>query len=256
MYTTIGPWTVQTFTLILALAIALSAVIGLRRDVTRADAYLAAFVGSVIGARLLHVLLNLDYFADNLNEAFNLSAGGLDWHGAVMGGVAGLYVAAWLQRRDHSGIGTRYIVSLRNSLTPALPIIGLGAWYGCLAAGCGYGREVDTLANYSPLVAAELVDVFGIVAPRYATPFFGMALSGGVLLVALVIIWRGWLREGRFWFVLALLSAGMFVIGFFRADHTFMIAGLRADQWLDGAFLVVSSGLLVRVTMNCVHTER
>ncbi len=244
LYTTIGPWTLQTFTLALALTIALSAVIGLRRDRTRVDPYLAAFVCGIFGARLFHVLLNLDYFADNLNEAFNISAGGLDWHGAVLGGIIGLWAAAWWrEKRDDTR--TRYIVSLQDSLILALPLIGLGAWYGCLAAGCGYGREVDTLANYSPLVASEIVDVFGIVAPRYNTPFFGMTLSIFTLLIALLLIWRGWLARGRFWFILALLSAGMFVIGFLRADHSPFTAGLRADQWLDGGFLVVSCWLLV-----------
>src|SRR5215510_4599103 len=101
---TVGPWTVQTFTLVLALGISLSAGLGLwraRRESIPAvvDAYLAALVAAVIGARSLHVILNPDYFSDNLAEAFNLAAGGLDWHGAVIGALIGLYSAIWAQRR-------------------------------------------------------------------------------------------------------------------------------------------------------------
>ena len=31
-------------------------------------------------------------------------------------------------------------------------------WWGCRAANCGFGAEVDTLANYLPLLVAELPD--------------------------------------------------------------------------------------------------
>lgn len=250
LYTTIGPWTLQTFTLFLALAIGLSAGIGLRRErsanpsrtAPAIDAYLAALVLGIVGARLFHVLLNFDYFGDNLNEAFNLAAGGLDWHGAVIGGVIGLYAMTRFRIRPYQ---TAHFVRLLDTLTFALPLIGLGSWYGCLAAGCGYGKEVDTLANYSPLATSELVDVFGIVAPRYNTQFFGMALCIVALVIIILLFWRGWLGNRRFWFVLALLSLGLFVIGFFRGDHSPITFGLRADQWLDIAFMVMSGWLFL-----------
>ena len=109
---------------------------------------------------------------------------------------------------------------------------------GCLAAGCGYGKEVDTLANYPRWMTSELVDVFGIVAPRYNTPYFGIALCLlGCLLALLSMFWvrksPTTLNGRRFWWVLAFLSIGMFVIGFYRADHSYIIDGLRADQILD-----------------------
>lgn len=251
LYTTIGPWTLQTFTLALALGVLVSAAAGLGRIRTYdtpmqagnwVDAMLGALVGGVIGARGLHVLLNMDYFTDHLDEAANLTAGGLDWHGAVMGGLIGLaLVGGWQARRKLLAVRP-YLSALLDTMTPALALIGLFAWYGCLAAGCGYGKEVDTLANYPPLLAAEQVDVFGIVAPRYNTPLFGMLLSALVLVITALMLWRGWLTGRRFWFALVLLSAGMFVIGFLRADHTLMLGGLRADQWLDG--LMVGVGLI------------
>jgi phosphatidylglycerol:prolipoprotein diacylglycerol transferase len=245
-YTNIGPWSLQTFTVSLALAIVVSIGISLRRARAAvsgspdehqragriADTYLGALIGGVLLARAGHVLLSWDYFADNLREAFDLRAGGLDWHGAVIGGLLGLYIMARLRR-----------VSFRDALdalTPALPLIGLAGWWGCLAAACGYGVEVDTLANYPPLVVAELPDIFGIVAPRWNTPLFGLALSAFALLIALLLMAFGWLRYRRVWFILALLSLGMWGIGFWRADHSLFIVGLRADQWADGLLLVIS----------------
>lgn len=261
LYTQIGPWRLHTFTLALGVVVVLSLVLVARRRTPRGaviDACLGALVGGGGVARLFHVLLNWNYFADNLTEARTIGAGGLEWHGAVLGGIVGLWIVVRVQRY---WARTRKIASLQllsvsqwfnvslDWLTPALPLIGLGAWYGCLAVGCGYGLEVDTLANYPAWAASEYVDVYGIVLPRLNTPYFGMALCGlGLVFVAVSGWWQRKrqpnhmertakmpsLRSGmRFWLVLALLSGGMFVIGFFRGDRTFVWFGLRADQMLD-----------------------
>ena len=82
-YTSIGPSQLQTFTLALALAI----VAGIGWSAWRlpdqrgavVDAGLGALAGGVIGARLLHVLLNWSYFAYNTGEIIRLRSGGLDW---------------------------------------------------------------------------------------------------------------------------------------------------------------------------------
>lgn len=238
LYTQIGPWTVQTFTLVTAVGIITSAYIGLRRfhfDERAANLYLMALLVGLVLARLLHVLLNWDYFGDHQAEIWNLSAGGLDWHGGLLGGVFGLALAHRFMQILRPGAALPPLPHLLAGLVWALPLIGLSGWYGCMAAGCGYGKEVWTLANFPSWVVWESADVFGIVAPRYSTQRFGLILCG---LVGLALLLRSRRTaapadERVFWFTLALLSAGMFVIGFFRADHTLIFAGLRGDQVLD-----------------------
>jgi phosphatidylglycerol:prolipoprotein diacylglycerol transferase len=247
LYTTIGPWTFPTFNLFLTLAVLVSAGVGLRRSARPgviANLNLVALVGAVVGARLFHVLLNWDYFADALNEITMLSLGGLDWHGAVLGGIIGLFLAL----RIYHFVGTRYITSqptisfsaLLDMLTPALPLIGLAGWWGCLAASCGYGAEVDNLSHYPTFAVAETADVYGIVVPRYNTQLFGLIVSAIVLLIVVLLFWCGWLRYRRFGLTLFLLSAGMFIIGFSRGDHTLMVFDLRADQLLDALFAALA----------------
>jgi phosphatidylglycerol:prolipoprotein diacylglycerol transferase len=258
LYTTIGPWTFPTFNLVLTLAVLAGAALGLRRlshPGMAADAYLGALAGAVIGARLFHVLLNWNYFAENLHEASIISLGGLDWHGGVLGGLIGLSGAWWLRtkiptplpsshpphsNREGEQKSTIPFYTLLDSLTVALPLIGLAAWWGCLAASCGYGLEVDNLSNYPAFAVAELGDVYGIAVPRYNTQVFGLILSLLLLIVVVLLLWRGWMRYRRFWLTMALLSAGMFVIGFFRGDNSLYIANLRADQILDAAFVGMS----------------
>jgi phosphatidylglycerol---prolipoprotein diacylglyceryl transferase len=232
-------FSVPIYSLALVLGITLSLGIGLRRSALRPstliDAGLAACLGGVIGARIVHVLLNWAYFADNLSEALRPSAGGLDWHGALIGGLLGLALIAGWRKLE--------LRTLLDALSPALPLLAFAGWLGCWAAVCGYGAEVDTLAHYPAFAAAETRDVFGIVAPRYNTQLFGMVLALALLIVSAILIRRGWLRYRRFWLLLALLSVGMFVIGFFRGDYAVVIAGLRADQVLDISFFLWSTVL-------------
>jgi len=235
-YTTIAFWTVQTYTLVLALAIGASAAFGALRTGRHVGALVDTVLGALLGglalARLEHVLLNWNYFAYNVSEAFQLNAGGLDWHGAVIGGLIGGYIVARWRRLD-----TRNLV---DAMTLGLPLIGLAGWYGCWAAACAYGVEVDTLAHFPAWAVAETADIYGIAAPRYNTQVFGLWLAAALLVIALILLWRGWLRGARFWLILGLFSAGMFVIGFFRGDYAGMVNGLRLDQWLDAVVGAVS----------------
>lgn len=235
-YTRIGPLEIQTFTL--ALALAFAAALGWtvwRVPASRGavvDACLGALVGGVLGARLFHVLLNWAYFEYNSHEILRIRSGGLDWHGALLGGLAGLFLASRWRKVSAAG--------LLDALTLALPLLAMAGWWGCRAANCAFGREVDTLANYPPLLVAELPDVYGIPAPRYNTQLIGLVLALLVFGLAALLFWRRRLIGQRFWLALALLSLGMLGIGFFRGDYAVMIAGLRADQWLDLGVLLVS----------------
>jgi len=235
-YTTFGPLRLQTFTLSLALAVLASISMGVYRLSTRrsiiVDAYLGALVLGVVGARAGHVLLAWEHFAYNTRDILRLYTGGLDWHGALLGGLIGLVIVG---RWRHTSVSW-----LLDALTPALPLLALAGWWGCLAANCGYGAEVDTLANYPVLIVAEMPDVYGILAPRYNTPLFGLLLSTVTLILVIVLLWRGWLGGRRFWLVMGLLSMGMFGIGFVRGDFALFVSGLRADQWLDLIALAAS----------------
>ena len=229
-----GPFSTRTYTVVLSLTIVAVVALTVRTWKRRGewlDVCLGALAGGIVFARLFHVLLHWNYFADNPGEALRLNAGGLDWHGALVGGLLGLWVASrWRKLAFQAAL---------DALTPALALLALGGWVGCLAAACGYGAEVDTLAHYSPLAVSEAADIFGIVAPRYNTQWFGIALALGLLLVSALLFWRNWLVFMRFWLVLALLSIGMLVIGFYRGDSVPLIVGLRADQWLDGMIAVI-----------------
>jgi prolipoprotein diacylglyceryltransferase len=220
LFTSLGPFTFRTFTLALALGFF-------------ACLALVLFAAPRKG---LSVLLNWDYYIDNLNEAARLSSGGLSWHGAVLGGLLGLFIAAKLRKLP--------IAELLDMLTPAPALLMLSGWYACWSANgaCGYGIEVDTLARYPAYAVSEAPDIYGIVAPRYNTQAFGVALAMVLLVLAALLLWRSWLRYRRFWLLLTLASAATFMIGFWRGDPSPIINGLRLDQWLDAIVAAIAIG--------------
>lgn len=246
----IGPFVIRTYTALLDLAIlaglGIMAWQGKRidnRPARRIDSSLAALVGGIVLGRLGHVLIYLAYFDDHTSEIVQIWRGGLDWHGAVLGGLLGLALSTRLFR-----------LRFRQVSDVAAFILPLGAtliYTGCLMVSCGHGREVSSLSDYPPFLVAELSDLYGVNAPRLMSPLYGAVFS--LLLLAATFLFAGLIqREGiRFWLVLALLGLVAFGIGFTRGDAIPMIGLLRLDQLLDlGIVLVGIAGTLIATRDN------
>lgn len=248
-------FTVPTYPFFLSLGILTAAGIAvyrLRREIKTGrvvDVSLAGLVCGVAGARLVYVLFNLDYYgvAGHTEEITQISRGGLNWHGAVYGGLLGVLVMARLRRVTLS--------RLFDALALGLPLIAFAGWSACGALACAYGAEVDNLANYPGLFVAELSDIFGLTLPRYNTQWLGALLAIVVLAIALVMTWKGLLTGRRFWVALGLFSLGMFGIGFLRGDVVPQLAGLRLDQWLDLSLVVLSVTITLLFTVRNTGVE-
>lgn len=228
----LGPITIRTYTLLLNVAVIISLMLlawfGWQRGQRPSrwvDGGLWALGAGLVTARLGHVLIHWSYFSQHLAEAPQIWRGGLDWHAAVLGGMAALAI---YQRQTEISW-----TALLEALALILPISALFIYTGCLMVSCGHGTEVITLANYPPLIAAELPDLYGVVAPRLTSQGYGIAMSLILLVVSLVL--AGILRQQglRFWILLALLSLGAFGIGFTRGDEIWSVGILRLDQVLD-----------------------
>jgi len=224
----VGPIIIRTYTLLLDFAI----LVGLAALAWRGwemgqkpahwlDAGLGALVVGLIAARAGHVVIHWAYFSEHTNEIWEIWRGGLDWHAAILGGLAGLAGAGALRKLS--------FWRTSDALAWALPIGAALAYTGCLMTTCGYGREVRSLADYPAPLVAELPDLYGVVAPRFSSQLYGIAL--GVVLLAVVVLFRR--QPARLWIGLALLGMGVFGIGFTRGDAVPMVGSLRLDQLLD-----------------------
>ncbi len=257
LFIDLGLFSVRTFTALIgaAAAVGLAALIGsaLRRRETHPlhwlDAGLGGLFGGVVGARLFHVLLNMAYFRDHTGEAFNLRAGGLNWHGAFYGALLGLWLAARWRRVPFR--------PLTDALTLALPVGVMAGWAGCLASACGFGAEVWTLADFPAWVVSEQADIFGVVVPRYNVQQFGIWLGAGLLVVAALIMLPQRLAGYRLWLVSALTGAGIFVLGFFRGDGAAsFLPNLTSDQVLDMSVFAFSVLMTTALVLDTVRNRR
>ena len=98
---------------------------------TVVDLTLAVTVGCLIGARIVFVLVEWEYYRAHPWEIFNLRAGGLSFFGAVLGG----FVAARFYAR-HKRLPFWRLADF------AVPYVALGyaiGRIGCLLNGCCYG---------------------------------------------------------------------------------------------------------------------
>lgn len=199
------------------------------------DVGIAALIAGLIGARALHVALDWGYFADHTDEIGKLRLGGLAWQGGLLAALPVVVIAARLR-----GVPLR---AWTDASALALPPVLAATWRGCRNAGCAYGYEVDTLANYRSWQVAELPDIFGQVAPRLDIHAVGVALGVGLFALLLLLTWRDWLPGYRLWIGLALAGIALLVLGYLRADPAPTLAGQRADQTLN-ALVTIGSTLI------------
>ena len=157
----------------------IAAVIYLKRMVKREQfrdldrylelAFLAALLGTAIGAKLLYLIIeagNIIREAPALGAAetiYRNMAGGFVMYGGMIGCFAALYLYSRRAKLSFS-----HLLSL---MLPAFPLAHAIARCGCFAAGCCYGRETHSFfaVTYKeslfapagvPLVPVQLIEAF------------------------------------------------------------------------------------------------
>lgn len=236
-----GQITFRTYTVLFVAAVLLSLIFMAwqggktsSKPVKWLDAGLIAVAAGIIGARAAHVAIHWNYFSQRLDQTIELWRGGLDWHGGVLLGLAGLWIGCAIQK-----VSFRRALDLCAVIPPAG---GAFLYTGCLMSACGYGWEVRTLAAYPPFVVGELPDMYGIVAPRLIPQAYGIAAS--LIVIALLSLLARFAPRvrGHLWIALVAMALSSFGIGFALGDPMLMLASLRLDQWLD--LLVAAVGLI------------
>ncbi|NLE77876.1 MAG: prolipoprotein diacylglyceryl transferase [Chloroflexi bacterium] len=200
-----------------------------------ADAFLAAAAGGLVGGRAAYVAANWEYYQENLAEVTALWRGGLAFAGALAGG----WLALWLfWRLSRGGRGVSF-GALTDQAALALALGTAFGWLGCLASGVAYGRVA-----HGPL-AFLLPDVFGIVAPRYATQPLGLALTL-LVFVALRLLERRRPPHGVLWAAFLLLyGGGLALLEGLRGDETLYLGAWRAGQLAGSTLALAGLALLL-----------
>lgn len=175
---------------------------------------------AMLGARLAHVLSNLDYYALHPREAVGPASGSFALWGALIGG--GLAVIAVARARGLPA------TVLGDAAAPALALGEAVGRIGCFLDGSSLGApaELPWSVGYARDGAAPL----GQVTMRHpAQVYHALAALGTYRLVCRLAAGRP--AQGAVFAVwLALQSLARFTIGFFRVDRPLLL-GLQDGQW-------------------------
>ena len=189
----------------------------------------AASLGGIAGARLLHIADYPDFYAAAPFQTLYLWNGGLSLWGAVLGGLA-----AGLWRARKAGLAPAETADAAAS--PGLVGIAVG-WTGGVIAGDPAGAA--TSLPWAVVYAHPASPAFADGAAAHPVAVYELLLTAAVALG--VWVWGRRAPSGmRVLLALAAWGVGRFLIAFARLDPSWL--GLQQTQWL-GLAAVAAVGL-------------
>lgn len=229
----IGPFSVYSYGLMLAFAFMVSMYLAGRKAEKKGlkpeEIYNLSFIillFGIIGARLFYVILNFDYYRDNLKEVLFLQRGGLSWFGALfLGSIAAII---YIKKKN---------LLVYKTLDLVIPFLALGqaiGRIGCLLNGCCYGSP-------SP---------FGIYFPVHNSVLIPTQIYSSISLIFIFLILRVIQnkphKNGEIFFLyLILYSIMRFSIEFWRAEHEILAFGFTIFQIISLLILFLSIWRLI-----------
>jgi phosphatidylglycerol:prolipoprotein diacylglycerol transferase len=241
----IGGWPVYSYGLLLAAAY----LAGLQLAVVRArrlgmdgtkimDLGIYLIIAALIGAKLMLVIVDFQYFRSRPGELLSLVRAGGVFYGGLL---AALGVAFFLVRR--------YQLNLWTTADLMAPGIALGhviGRFGCLLAGCCYGKPTDVpwgIVFSNPAAAASVGTPLGVAL--HPTQLYDAGAELLIMIVLLATERRGRPFPGRtFWLYMLLYAISRFVVEMYRGDDRGMLMGVSTSQAVSMAVLPISLVML------------
>jgi phosphatidylglycerol:prolipoprotein diacylglycerol transferase len=242
----LGSWPVYSYGVLLAAAYLSAlqlAVVRARRqglDGARVmDLGIYLIIAALVGAKLMLVAVDFNYFVEQPGELLSLVRAGGVFYGGLISAVG---VAFWLVRR--------YGLPLWTTGDLFAPGIALGhviGRFGCLLAGCCYGRPTDVswaVTFTDPVAAANVGTPLGV--PLHPTQVYDAGAELLIMVLLLATERRGRVFAGRtFWLYILLYGVSRFVVEFYRGDERGSIMGLSTSQFISLVAVPIAIAMLV-----------
>lgn len=191
----------------------------------------------VVGARLLFVLYNVEYFSNYIAEIPQVWHGGWVWHGGFIAGVIALALYARLKKIS--------FWRFSDIIVPGIAFAqALGRW------GNFFNQEAYGAPTQLPWGIFIDSDhrIIGYESFSYFHPTFLyeslLDILIGVILCWIVLNGRRFSRGYATLLYVLIYSISRFFIEFLRIDIVPEMAGLRAPQWICIVMVVISVTLL------------
>lgn len=215
----IGTFKVGTYGLALSAAVAVGIVLAYFRAKWEGENPEHVFnlcvwvvLAGLVGAKLLLVVVDIQYFLENPRELLSVwRLGGVWWGGPIVGAVV-----AWLYTRRHS-MG---FLRTADIIAPSMALgVAIGRLGGCFMAGCCYGRPTDS--------SLGVVFTNEYSRTMFGTPLYTLvhpvqvynSLTNLVNFTILSLVFRKKKFDGQiFLLYIMIYSVGRFITEFFRGD--------------------------------------
>ena len=233
----IGPLYVYSYGLMVAIGFAVATLLaykhaddfGINKE-RIIDLGIVMLTGGIIGARIVYIAMNFQYYLRNPLEIINLTKGGLVWYGAF---IFGLIAAAWFVRKNRINFWTA-----ADLFAPYIALAQAFGRIGCLLNGCCYGS------------AAPSGFILGVVFPEESILRYPTQLFSAIALLLIFIVLRIWQKKrhfnGEIFLGYGLLySMKRFGMEFFRGDNPRILYGLTISQLISAVIFIVCSGLFI-----------
>ena len=233
----LGPLTVYSYGVLLAAAYLLALYYSVRRarafglDGDRVlDLGIYIIISALVGAKLLLLVVDFDYFRRQPAELWTLARSGGVFYGGL---VLAFAVGTWYMRRYKMPIWLT-----ADAIAPGIALGHVVGRMGCLLAGCCYGKPTTLpwgITFTDPFAAANVGTPLHVAL--HPTQIYDAGAEFLILILLLLTERLGRKFAGRtFWIYILLYAASRFVIEFYRGDP-------RGATWGWSTSQVISMGL-------------
>ena len=227
----IGPLYIYSYGLMVAVGFAVATLLAYRHadefGINKEriiDLGIVMLLGGIIGARIVYIALNYQYYIRNPLEIINLTKGGLVWHGAF---IFGMIASGWFVKKNKINFWTA-----ADLFAPYIALAQAFGRIGCLLNGCCYGS------------AAPSGFILGVVFPGESVSRYPTQMFSAIALFLTFVILRTWQKKrhfnGEIFLAYGLLySMKRFGVEFFRGDYPKIMYGLTISQLISlGLFMI------------------
>lgn len=207
------------------------------------DLGLYILISSIVGARLLYVLLNLDFFLSFPSKVILLNEGGLVFYG---GFITAIVVGFWYVIKKELPL-----FKVADLVAPSVAVGQSIGRIGCLLYGCCYGCPTTLPWGMRFEAGSPAYDHYGSLL-LHPTQIYSSLVNLSIFIV--LVLRRPKARfEGEITLLyLILYSLSRFMIEIFRGDNPEALLSLTHPQWLS-LIIGISAGIVYLIKKNETH---
>lgn len=249
---TIGPFTLHTYGVFVALGFAAGVLVTIRlgksQGVSAQQVMDMAFVmmlWAIVGSRAMYILMNLGHYVDHPLDVLKIWQGGLVFSGGMVAVAAAM---VWYLRRSP--------LSFWKAGDLWAPAIALGQGIGrvgCFMAGCCYGKPTNLPWG---VVFEDPQSLAPQGIPLHPTQLYDF-LSGVLIFLILLMVGLKKRYDGQVfvWFLI-LHSTSRLITENFRGDDRGILPGTQMTVTQGLAVLLLMAGVVALFFLRSRHDQK